>query len=260
MAVERSVRWRRRGVALVAVVALCVLGSTWLASSRTGVYDVGATGELLIVNDAGPVRVRSLDAYDGAPEDLAAGGVLVRSAESWLLRGPKIEQLTEGDASAFRITCPSRLPCRASIEVFVPHGVDLSIVAANDVVQIDSFDGAMSVFAGEGGVTLGSVTGSVSIVSEGPVQGTSLGPSELTVDVVDADVSLTYLEAPTILAVVSGDGDVVIELPMNESYALAVEAGESVLGLVSDPSSDRLVSIRSAGSVSIESVGSIGDS
>lgn len=245
---------------MLVVVVLCVLGTTWFASSRTGIYDVGASSELLIVNDAGSVRVRSLDAYDGAAEDLASGGVLVRSSESWLLRGPRIEQLTEGDASAFRITCPSRLPCRASIEVFVPRGVDLSIVAANDLVQIDSFDGAMSVFAGEGGVVLGAVAGSVSIVSEGPVQGTNLGPSELTVDVVDANVSLMYLEAPMVLAVVSGEGDVLVGLPTSASYAVGVEAGESVLGIVSDPASDRLVSIRSAGSVSIQPIEPIMDS
>ena len=252
MAVEPSVRWRRRGIAALGFLLILVLGTTWLGSSRTTVHGVGASQELLVVNDAGPVRVRSLAAYDGDEVDIESGGVIVRSSESWLLQGPKVELLTEGGSSAFRITCPNRLPCRASVEVFVPGGIALSVVAANDIVQVDSFSGAMSIFAGDGGVVLGTVSGSVSIASDGPVRGTSLGPSELTVDVVDDDVLLTYVDAPSVLAIMGGDGDVLVELPPNEDYAVDVQAGEIELGIESDPTADRLVSVRSTGAVSVQ--------
>lgn len=242
---------RRWWVAVLGLGLLLVFGTTWLASDRSTVYDVGVSPEVLIINDAGPVRVRSLASYDG-DEEIAAGGVIVRSSESWLVRGPRVEMLTEGDASAFRITCPSRLPCRASVEVFVPGGVALSIVAANDLVQVDAFDGAMSIFAGEGGVVLGSVTGSVNITSSGPVTGSSLGPAEMTVSVVEGDVSLAYLDAPTVLAVRNGDGAVVVELPPGEDYAIDVQAVETAIGMASDAEADRIVSVRSDGSVSIQ--------
>ncbi len=231
---------------------LLVFGTTWLASDRTGVHDVGVSAELLVVNDAGPVRVRSLESYDGDQSEERSGGAIIRTSESWLLRGPKIEQLIDGDASAFRITCPNRLPCRASIEVFVPSGVALSVVAADDLVQVDAFDGAMSIFAGEGGVVLGTVTGSVSITSNGPVSGTSLGPAQLTVDVVDDDVSLTYLDPPSVLAVLGGEGDVTIELPPSEDYVIDAEGAETAIGIESELTADRLISVRSEGSVSIQ--------
>lgn len=251
MAVEEASPWRRRVIGILVGVLLLVVGTTWLASSRTNVVDVGVSPEVLIINDAGPVRVRSLDSYDG-DEEMTSGGVIVRTSESWLVRGPRTEQLTQGDAAAFRITCPSRLPCRASVEVFVPAGVAVSIVAANDLVQVDSFAGAMSIFAGDEGVVLGDVEGSVSITSSGSVRGSSLGPAELTVAVVEGDVSLAYLDAPTVLAVRSGDGSVSVELPPDEDYAIDVEAGETVIGLESEAGAERLVSVRSTGPVSIQ--------
>ena len=234
------------------LIVLLVFGSTWFASDRTGIHHVGVGAEVLIVNDAGPVRVRSLDSYDGEQAGQMSGGTIVRTSESWLLRGPKIEQLTEGDSAAFRITCPNRLPCRASVEVFVPSGVALSVVAADDLVQVDAFDGAMSIFAGDGGVVLGTVTGSVSITSDGPVTGTSLGPAQLTVDVVDDDVSLTYLDPPAVLAVQGGEGAVTIDLPPVADYAIDAEGAETVIGIESELTADRLVSVRSAGAVSIQ--------
>lgn len=249
---EPQVRWRRAAIAAVGLVVMLVFGTTWLASGRDGVHTIGATSELLIVNDAGPVRVRALDSYDGEPQAVVDGGLIVRTAESWLLREPKVEQLTEGDGSVFRVTCPSRLPCRASIEVFVPSGVALSIVAADDLVQVDAFDGAMSIFAGDGGVVLGSVAGSVSITSTGPVTGARLGPAQLTVDVLDEDVSLTYLDPPTVLAVLGGAGDVTIELPADEEYEIDAGGAETVVGIESETAADRLVSVRSEGTVSIQ--------
>lgn len=252
MPVDAAARWRRGGIAALGLIVLLVFGTTWLASQRTGVHDLGVSSELLVVNDAGPVRVRSLASYDGDRTELMSGGMIIRTSESWLLRGPEIEQLTDGDASAFRVTCPNRLPCRASVEVFVPRGVALSVVAAEDLVQVDAFDGAMSVFAGEGGVVLGSVTGSVSITSNGPVRGKSLGPAQLTVDVVDGDVSLTYLDPPSVLAVLGGEGDVTIEVPPAEEYAIDAEGGETAIGVESELTADRLISVRSEGSVSIQ--------
>ena len=259
MAVEAPAQWRRLGAGLVGLIVLLVFGTTWLASDRSGVHELGVSSELLIVNDAGAVRVRSLDSYDGEEVGEVNGGAIVRTAESWLLRGPLIEQLIDGDSSAFRMTCPSRFPCRATLEVFVPDGVALSIVAADDLVQVDAFNGSMSIFAGDGGVVLGTVTGSVSIISDGPVTGTSLGPAELSVDVVDDDVSLTFLDSPTVLAVLGGEGSVTIEVPPGDDYAIDAEGVETEISIETEPTSDRLISVRSAGSVSIDVSGQNGD-
>lgn len=252
MAKDEPRRWRWMVSVALGCVVLGVLGTTWLASSRSEVHDLGTGNELLIINDAGPVRVRSLESYDGPAVDLEQGSLLARTSESWLLRSPSIEQLTTDDAAAFRVTCTGRLPCRASVEVFVPIGIELSIVAANDIVQVDSFRGAMSVFAGEGGVALGEVDGSVRIVSDGPVQGSNLGPSALSVNVVDDDVTLSYVDAPSLMSIVSGAGAIVIEVPSGNDYAVAVEATQADIGIESDPDADHLLSVQSEGPVSIQ--------
>lgn len=248
-------RWRRAGIALLALLVLSILGTTWLSSSRSEVHDLGTSAELLIVSDAGPVRIRTLAAFEADGEEVSSGGVLVRSTQSWLLRAPKIEQVGDGASSAFRVTCPSRFPCRASLEVYVPSGTAVSIVAADDAVQVDGFAGALSLFAGEGGVSLGAVSGSVSIVSKGPVAGDSLGPAELTIDAVDSDVTLRYLDAPTVLAVVAGNGDVSIVLPRGEDFAVDAQAPDVDLSIPSDPSAERIVSVRSEGAVTITDAG-----
>lgn len=249
--------WPRRGLAAVVLIASIVLGSTWFSSSSSEVVAIGANDTLLIVNDAGPVRVRSLESYD---DDAAmVDGGMVRVSQSWLLGAPEIEVLNGATGSALRATCPSRFPCRVSLEVFVPDGVELSIVAANDQVQIDAFSGAMSVFAGDGGAMLGDVSGSVSVVSAGPVSGASLGPDELTVEVIDSSVSLVYLDAPTVLSVVGGRADVSIELPPRQAFAVAVDAATVDLAIESDAEAERTVTVQSAGSVSIGPVAAAED-
>lgn len=252
MAAEPTARWQRRALVTAGLIALLVFGTTWFASERSGVHELGDVAEVLIINDAGPVRIRSLDSLDGEVDAITSGGVVIRSAESWLLQGPDIEQQVTGAAGVFRLTCPGRMPCRASVEIFVPSGVAVSIVAANDQVSVDSFDGALTIFAGDGGVQLGSVAGSVSITTSGPVDGVTLGPTELTVDVVDDHVSLSYLDAPTVVAVLGGEGDVTIELPPGEDYAIDAEGAATSLGIESDLTADRFVSVRSSGSVSID--------
>lgn len=207
---------------------------------------------ILLINDAGPVRVRSVESFDGVlDEKVGATGVIVRSSQSWLVRGPLIESEADGDSMVVRATCPTRFPCRAALEIFVPAGVQLSVVAAGDMVQIDTFSGALSVFAGEDGVALGSVTGSVSIVSDGPVNGATLGPAELTVAVVDDLVDLDFIDPPMLLSVSAGSRDVKISLPPNEDYLIDASAPDVVIGVDSNESSDRLVSVRADGSVLI---------
>ncbi len=249
--------WRRRTIVLLTLIALLVLGTTWFASSRQTVETFADADRILLINDAGPVRVRSVASFDGVPDEGAldeaavSAGVIVRLSQSWLVRGPLLESEADGDSLVVRATCQTRFPCRAALEIFVPAGVQLSVVAAGDMVEIDTFDGALSVFAGEGGVALGSVVGSVSIVSDGPVIGGTLGPAELTIEVVDDIVDLSFIDPPMLLSVSAGTRDVRIDLPAAEDYLIDATAPELEIGVESNESSERLISVRSDGSVSI---------
>ncbi len=251
---------------MLGVIVLVVAASSWLARSSRSITGFEAAGTVLIVNDAGPVRVRSLaslgadvDGVEAASDDsgaaaIAAGGLVVRSSDSWLLRRPVVESLFEDGGLVVRVTCPGRLPCRASLEIFVADGVELTVVAASDMVEVDSFDGSLLVFSGDEGVVLGSVSGSVSVVSDGPVRGSSLGPSELTVDVVDDLVEIAYLDAPTVLAVNGGAGAISIELPGDVDYAVDIEAPAPDVSVDVDDLSERRVSVRSSGPVVVSPV------
>jgi len=120
------------------------------------------------------------------------------------------------------------------------------------MVQVDNFDGALSIFAGEEGVVLGSVSGSTSIVSDGPVRGGTLGPTELTIEVVDDPVELTYIDPPMLLSVSAGTRGVLISVPTDEDYLIDAEAPVVTIGIDSTESSERLISVRAGGTVSID--------
>ena len=249
---EGNRRWRRRMIVVLALAASFVVGSTWFASSTEAVETFPDADRILLINDAGPVRVRSVSSFDGVlDEPVSVAGIIVRASQSWLVRGPRVESVTEGDSLVVRVTCPSRFPCRAALEIFVPSGVQLSVVAARHMVQVDTFDGALSIFAGEEGVVLGSVAGSVSIVSDGPVSGATLGPAELTIEVVDAPVELTFIDPPMLLSVTAGTRDVFIALPTEEEYLVDATAPSLAIAVDSNELSERLVSVRAEGSVSI---------
>lgn len=253
--------WRRRLLVAAGLLVLLVFASSWLASSSRTVEAFDPVDAVFVVSDAGPIRVRSWSSVDEALQaELAAGvegqldldGVVVRASGSWLVRRPDLESLRQGGELAVRSTCDTRLPCRATLEVFVPDGLQLTVVAASDMAQVDSFDGALLVFAGDEGVVLGSVAGSVSVVSDGPVRGSTLGPRELTVDVVDDPVQLTYLDVPTVLAVSAGTGSVTVELPSTAAYAMDIRSVAPSISVESDDRSDRLVSIETDGRVVVE--------
>ena len=258
---EPTSPWRRRLLIVLGAVLLVVAASSWLARSSRSTTSFDAAGTVLIVNDAGPVRVRSLaalgvdvDGVEDASDDsgaaaIAARSVVVRSADSWLLRRPVVESLFQDGGLVVRVTCPGRFPCRSSLEVFVDDGVELTVVAASDMVEVDAFDGALLVVSGDEGVVLGSVSGSVSVVSDGPVRGWTLGPSELTIDVVDDIVDIAYLDAPTVLAVNGGEGKISIEVPGDVDYAVDIEAPTQDVLVDIDDLSEQRVSVRSNGSV-----------
>lgn len=241
---------------------LTVFAGSWFASSSRSVEVFGTVDSVFVVSDAGAVRIRSWDSLDDTTRDeLAADvdggidqtGVVVRRTDSWLLHRPDVDSLVGDGGLVVRTRCDTRLPCRSTLEVFVPDGVELRVVAASDMVQVDSFDGALLVFAGDGGVALGSVAGSVSVVSEGPVRGSTLGPRELTVDVVDDPVQLTYLDPPDVVAVTAGTAPVTLELPTDATYALDIRAIDPAVSVAVDDRSQRVVFIQSDGRVVVES-------
>ena len=263
---ERS-PWRRLLAGAVGVVVLAILASGWLTSSARPVEAFGSVRSILVVSDAGPVRVRSLPLVDEAtlgeltevlpgvgdePATIDTSGVLVRSTQSWLLRRPVTETLERDGELVVRVTCQTRLPCRASVEIFVPVGVQLTVVAADSMVEVDSFDGALQVFAGEKGVELGSVTGSAGVVSDGPVRGSTLGPAEMTIQVVDGPVQLTYLDVPDLVAVTAVDAAVDIELPASTEYVVDVPSENSTVGVESGDGEEHRVFVRSDGRVVVE--------
>ena len=264
---EEGGSWRRRLLIGLGLVLLIVVATGWLASSARTVEVQAQAESILVINDAGPVRIRSGPSVDeaaaadlsddvpsegGAAGSIDLSGVVVRSTSSWLLRQPDIESLSRGGELVVRATCPSVLPCRVSLEVFVPLGIELTVVAANDLVQIDSFDGSLLAFTGDEGVSLGSVTGSVSVVSEGPVRGTTLGPAELTIEAIDDPVQLTYLDVPTVLAITAVNAPVTVELPADASYAIDAEGDDVSVGVDADDLADQRVSIRTGGRVIVE--------
>lgn len=244
-------KWARPGarlpaLAILIVASLMVLG--WIDRSQRTVVQLGdsvaatAPSRLVVVNSAGPVSVRTGETTSVAHND------------SWLFGRPQVELETLNGETLFRVRCQSWGPCRSSLEVVVTPGTEL-LVASTGFVNVDSFDGLLTVLAETSGVSMGPIMGSVRVVAHGDITGTALRAIELDVATVSGSVKLDLLEPADNLLVSAGPPGVVVELPEGE-FAVWVEAdGDDVevdVPLLEDDTSGPSIVVRSAGPVVIK--------
>lgn len=233
----------------VVVIVLMTAALAWFDRSEVYEIDIGPASRILLVNDAGPIRIRSTP--DGS---MNAG---LTRYDSWLLDRPRLEVETDTTSTsnevAVRITCQRTFGCRSSTELSVPAGIELVVVATAGMVEVDRFDGALTVYASDDGLVLGPVGGSLRIVSAGPVRGNDLVTEEIDLLVADDRVELGFVTAPSAISIEAGVEPVVVALPTDEPYRIDVDtgAGAQRVDVVSDPDAERVVVIRSLGPVSV---------
>lgn len=232
---------RRRTLFVGLLVSVFLVGG-WLdrsAEERLGLID---TERLVVISDAGPVVVR------------AAEIMTLTHQDSWLITEPTLEIVEGTTETVVRSRCDSSFPCRSTLTVTVPPGVELVVVASNDGAHVETFDGLVTVFSSDedGLVTLGPIAGTARVVATGGrVEGYGLELDELDVEVVDARVRLQFKEAPRGLRVAGGRGSTRVSLPEGD-YEIGVSTTQTAdIDVASVPGAASLVNVITEGDVRI---------
>ncbi len=249
-------------MALLVLLAAFVAFSSLADRSRVGSLDlVSETGSVItrltVVNDAGPVRIsrferQSLDDPLFDENGVISDGPQVLHVDSFLVSGPSVESDVDGSEMVVRVRCETRMPCRSRIEVVVPDGIAVLVVAPNGPVQVDGFVGELSIFSGDGGVVLGPVDGSARVVTQGDVIGSGLDADDIEVASIAGVVDLEFATLPTALTVRGSEEEVLIELPVRRIQIDAqTSAGEPLIDARTTDRGDRKVVVRSDGPISV---------
>lgn len=230
---------RRRSL-LVGLALTVFLVGGWLDRSEIGQQSLGATRRLLVISDAGPVVVTT------------GSAITVTHRDSWLLSRPEIEIAEGPNETVVRTRCTGFTPCRSTLSVTVPAGIELVVVASQGGAHIEDFEGQVTVFSGstDGLVTLGPLSGTARVVAGGgTVEGFGLSLGELDVEVVDARVRLEFVQAPSALSIRGGRGSTELSLPVDE-YEVGVSTTKTLdVDIESTPGASRTVNIVTEGSV-----------
>lgn len=228
---------------IITLVALFFLIG-WMDRSRVVENEFGTPRRAFVVSDAGPVSVTT------------GTTVRVTQYDSWLLSQPLIEQGVDDDEVVLRVSCPGSFPCRSRLSIEVPPGTELVVIATGGPVQLDGFEGDLTVFASGNDINLGPVRGSARIVSDtGDVAGHGMGLGALTVEVDRASMDLEFARAPESVILTAASGVIRLAVP-DEGYRLAIRPEENQEERVRteievDERAEETIAIRSEGTIAV---------
>lgn len=224
------------GLVLVVVSLGLVVG--WADRSGVESVDVGTTERLFVVNSGGPITV------------VAGPTSRVMSTNSWMVRAPTIETARDGSAMVVRVGCPGVTPCRTSVEVQIASVASLTVLS-DESVTVTDYDGELTILAGTM-ASIGPISGSGRVVTEGRIEGFALAVDELDASTVDGPVDLDFELAPTAVVVEGSAAPVVVRLP-DTDYRFDIESATDDIDLVvpSVEDADRIIQLRSRGSVRV---------
>ncbi len=228
--VERDEQSRRRRwwllPALIVGTLIVFLG--WFDRSEETTVELGTPSRIIVINDAGPVSV--------SQGDVSA----VTRRDSWVLAQPSAQIEVQESDILIRVLCPGRTPCRSAIDLQVTGAPDLVIIA-DGFVDIDRYEGKLTVFSTRDGVALGPLRGSVRVVANDSVTGAGLDTDLLDISA-GGDVDLWFdRRARRFRVQILGEDGVERELTPR---SLDVDIGIEVEG-----GADRSIAIRTNGDV-----------
>ncbi len=219
---------RRHWIVPVLVLALLLALFGLFDRSEQTTVELGTPSRIVVISEAGPVRV-------------SQGPVSqVTHRDSWAFSRPEVEIEARQSDILIRITCGSLMPCRSSIDLEVTGAPDLLIVA-DGFVDVDRFDGKLTVLSADGGVALGAVSGSVRVGANDSVTGAGIQTELLDISS-SGDVQLWFGGeiVQHRIQVLSSDGEV--RPTSDETVTIEIS---------SDGDAERSVAIRSDGEVSL---------
>lgn len=226
---DRKTKPRPRWLLPALFAASLVVLFSWLDRSETQTLELGTPSRIIVISDAGPIRVTQGPISE------------VTHSDSWLLGKPVFEIEADESDILVRVTCPSRTPCRSSIDLQVTGTPEL-LIMADGFVDVEHFSGKLTIVSASEDVALGPITGSVRVVANKTVTG-----SGLETDLLD----------------ISSHGDIDLWFGSNEAYRVQIlgpSGGERTgadsdieIDIKTDGEAERSVALRTPGKVRLMS-------
>lgn len=151
-----------------------------------------------------------------------------------------------GDTLNLEMTCGVISNCQVEYQVFVPADTALSVETDNGDVAVSEFSASVEVTSGNGDVDISDVTGPLTLTSgNGDMNLTGISSKSLTAATDNGSIDAAFTEAPTDVGVSTNNGDATVALP-GGPYAVfeTFDNGEIVNDLPSDESSASTVTAR----------------
>ncbi|WP_049563546.1 DUF4097 family beta strand repeat-containing protein [Nonomuraea sp. SBT364] len=225
------------GAALMIAVLIGLSLWSWLARETATQRQTHQRAVSRITLDLGIGEVRLVPGE--------AGRVDIERRLTWSGPKPALQEQWSGDALRIQASCDEELliaACWVSYTIRVPAGT------------------AVDARTAEGDITLRDLTGALRLTTEtGAITGTGLRAADVEADAVLGDIALRFVRAPLSLRADSEAGDIDVEVPEGDDYALDIRGGlgEPAVGVRATTGAANEISVRNTtGGIRVAYLGS----
>lgn len=237
----RPNQWAVLGIILVAIGGLGFLVSTvnLVEESRTERFE-GVT--------------RVVFELDNSPIDFSGGGtdVVVDMSATTGFMGGEANVEVDDETLVISHECPTLLSfgCRASFDVTLPSGVEVSGSTSNGPISLTALDGPVRVTTSNGPITLEAVSSDTSLrTSNGPITGTDITTPRIDATTSNGRITLEFAQAPASVEATSSNGTIEVWVPEDAPpYAMSTSTsnGNVETDIRTDPQAEDSIEIRTS--------------
>lgn len=232
--------WRAGGATLAVLSLAASLLSTWSwlarrTEAQQQTYRQPVTGVELQVDGELTVDVG------------AAGEVALERRLTWSAGRPEITEHWDGTVLRVVARCvnPRRLPgCAVDYRVRIPAGVAVTAHTFAGGITAREVTGDLDLTATAGGIELTGTRGALRLrVDSGAVRTRALRSPTVSLLGDSGDVELRFADVPRVLRVETRTGDISVEVPGNDPYAVVAEtdSGTRAVDVTRDTTAPRSV-------------------
>ncbi|GAA3220098.1 DUF4097 family beta strand repeat-containing protein [Actinocorallia longicatena] len=237
-------RWRIGGAVATVLVLAVGVGSVWMwllrgseTTSRT--LQRAASRLDFDFNDA------DLVIEPGPP-----GRIRVERELTWAIEKPEISEVWDGDTLRVKITCRTGVGggCSAVYRIRIPAETAVNAVTGGGNIKFEDLTGTISARTGSGEIRLANTVGDLTLDNgSGNVRVTGSRSQRVHAVSGAGNVELGFTTAPSSITVKSGAGNIEVQVPPGQDYAVEnkIGAGNSSIDVGRDPAALRKILVES---------------
>lgn len=222
--------------AIGSLTLVCVIRLTTQTEVQHEVYH-HQTSRVVVKLGTGDVTLRQGD----------ADTVVIHRTLKWAFSEPQIHETWTDGVLNINPSCGSvvsTFDCSVSYAILVPSDVIVEVTASTGDIDIDNFQGSLSLSVSTGDITVMNYQGSLSaMASTGDITGADLRSANITASTSMGDVLLRCSEAPSSITAKTTMGDVDITVPSGDAYQVttSTNTGDETIGVTRDDYSERII-------------------